>query len=174
LLAALLAVAVIAGVIVWATSGGGGSSGPPGPPSVPHIGPMGLSAQGLGAFATGTLKQPVYWAGPKDKYVYELTRTSNGNVYVRYLPPGVNVGGKEGALLIVATYPYPNALARLKAISNGTGTSLPGGGLALPAAGYPKSVHVAFPGVDYEIEVFDPRPKRARQVADSGDIQLVR
>src|SRR5947209_16756721 len=33
----------------------------------------------------------LFRSGPKDKYVYELTRTSNGNVYVRYLPPGVNV-----------------------------------------------------------------------------------
>ena len=32
---------------------------------------------------------PVYWAGPKRGYTYELSRTADGNIYLRYLPPGV-------------------------------------------------------------------------------------
>jgi hypothetical protein len=31
---------------------------------------------------------PIYWAGPKPGYTYELSTTSNGSVFIRYLPPG--------------------------------------------------------------------------------------
>jgi hypothetical protein len=35
------------------------------------------------------VKHPVYWAGPRPSYTYELTRTSDGRIFVRYLPTGV-------------------------------------------------------------------------------------
>ena len=37
----------------------------------------------------------------------------------------------------------------------------------------PKSVYVAWPKVDYEIEVYDPKPKVARAIAASGEVQPV-
>lgn len=35
------------------------------------------------------------------------------------------------------------------------------------------SVHLAFPGIPYEIEVYDPSPTTARRLAASGDIRPV-
>ena len=46
-------------------------------------------------------------------------------------------------------------------------------GIALADAGYPQSVHLAFPGVDYQIKVYDTSPQRALEVAVSGDVQPV-
>ena len=51
---------------------------------------------------------PVFWLGPREGYTYEVTQTSNGSIYVRYLPPGEKVGVKT-PYLTVATYPFPGA-----------------------------------------------------------------
>ena len=39
-----------------------------------------------------SLGHPVYWAGPRKGVTYELTRTTDGKVYIRYLPRGTHVG----------------------------------------------------------------------------------
>lgn len=151
----------------------GSQSGPAPGASVPKIGPIVLSASGLRSFVRGTLKQPVYWAGEKPGVAYELTRTTTGNVYVRYLPKGLPAGYPRPNYLIIATYPYPNALQRLKAVANGGGVTLPSGAFARPDPTYPKSVHMAFPGVNYEVEVYDPSPSVSERIAVSGAIQQV-
>jgi hypothetical protein len=117
--------------------------------------------------------QPIYWAGPKKGYTYEVTRRSDGAIFVRYLPAGVRVGDPRGDFLIIVTYPYPNALAALQGVANGKGIAIPGGGLALVHAGYEKSVNLAYPGVDYQVEVYDPSPRAARGVAVSGQVRPV-
>jgi hypothetical protein len=75
--------------------------------------------------------------------------------------------------LTVATYPYPHALRALKNVSHGQQVGLPGGGIALVDQNYQKSVHIAYPGVDFEVEVFDPSPARSSRVARSGDLRPV-
>lgn len=153
------------------TIGAIGTTGTPGPIAT-GIKPAGLSARGLKALA-GVVGQPIYWAGPRAGYLYELSRTTNGSVYIRYLPPGFEPGAEEGKLLIVATYPLSRALDALKKVSGGRGIDIPGGGLALVSEDNPKSVHVAFPKVDYQIEVFDPAPGRALEAASSGQVRPV-
>jgi hypothetical protein len=184
-LGAVIALAVAAGLIAWLVIDSGGSSSKPKPaaskpttkakPSATftHIGPVNLSADGLKTLS-GNFDETVYWAGPKPGYQYELTRTTDGKVYVRYLPRGVKAGDKRSNFLIVATYPFANALGALKGVAKGKGTTLPGGGYALPDASYAKSVHLAFPGAAYQIEVYDPSPRRALQVAMSGNVEPVR
>ena len=183
-LGAVVALAIAAGLIAWAVIGNGGSSSQPAtgsssqpatntPPPANRIGPVALSAGGLQTLAQ-TLKGPVYWAGPKPGFRYELTQTADGKAYVRYLPAGVKAGDKRAIFLIIATYPFPDALTRLKALSQRGGTTLAGGGFALPDASYPKSVHLAFPGVNYEVEVYDFSPTRSLLVALSGQVQPAR
>jgi dipeptidyl aminopeptidase/acylaminoacyl peptidase len=170
-LAVIVALAVVAGVVGWlvATHDDSSSSTVVSTP----ITPVALSASGLRTLAVN-VGQPIYWAGPREGYLYELSRTDTGAVYIRYLPPGVNAGAKGAKYLIVATYPFGNALDALKNVTKGKGIELPGGGLALVDRSYPKSVHVAFPRVDYQVEVFDPSPARALEVATSGEVQPVR
>jgi hypothetical protein len=59
-------------------------------------------------------------------------------------------------------------------VANGKAIELPGGGIALVDEGYRQSVHVAFPGVDYQVEVYDPSPRRSLAVTTSGDVGPVR
>lgn len=134
-------------------------------------GPVAVTVAGLERLE-GTIGHPIYWAGPKKGYRYELTRRSDGTILVRYLPRGVVPGG-PGDFMIIATYPYPNALAALQRVANGKGIEVPGGGLALVHEGYAKSVHLAYPGVDYQVEVYDPSPRIARRVAVSGQVRPV-
>jgi hypothetical protein len=172
-LGAIVALAVAAGIVAWVIIGGGSSSTKTtaGPLATP-IAPVAESENGLRQLAAD-IKSPVYWAGPKVGYTYELTRTAQGNVFVRYLPPGTKAGAPGANYLIIATYSFPNAFSGLQAVSNGSETEIPGGGIAVVDQKYPKSVHVAFEGVDYQIEVYDPSPSQARRVATSGDIQPV-
>jgi hypothetical protein len=135
------------------------------------IAPVALSAQGLHTLAAN-VNQPIYWAGPKKGYLYELMRAPNGNVVIRYLPPGAEAGTRTPELT-VATYPFKNALQALKNVSHGKQLDVPGGGIALVDTRSPKSVHLAYPGVDFQVEVFDPSPARSREVAISGDVEPV-
>jgi hypothetical protein len=177
-LGAVVAVAAAAGIIAWAVIGGGGESSNPTTPAaraaVSVLGPIGLSPEGLAA-QSRSLGQPIYWAGAKGGYTYELTRTAAGRVYVRYLPPGTPVGAKGGDFLVIATYPFPKAMRALKALArNGGGLTLRGGAFAYTGPRPGTSVYVAYPRVPYEIEVYAPSPARARSVAVSGDVRPVR
>ncbi len=131
-----------------------------------------VSAKGLRTIASAA-GHPLYWLGEKPGYTYELTQTATGAVFIRYLPPGVKVGADK-PYLTVATYPFPGAFAAIEAVAKGKAMKLSGGGLAVVDAGYPKSVHLAYPSVDYQVEVFDPSPARARKAVASGQVQAVR
>jgi hypothetical protein len=131
-----------------------------------------VSAQEL-AELPATVGHPVYWAGPTRDFTYELTRTSDGRIYIRYLPAGVSIGSNQPKYLTVGTYPLMNALAAVRGIAKRlhvTPMKLSGGGAAVQDTKHPTSVYFAYPGSDYQIEVFDPSPARALQLVVSGKI----
>ena len=133
------------------------------------------SPQRLLAFAR-SVGHPVYWAGPQPRFTYELSRTKDGRVYVRYLPPGVEVGTSKPDYLTIGTYPQPNALATLRATAKKQHARLIGlaaGGLAFQYKSRPTSVYIAFPGSNYQIEVFDPSASVARRVVKSGQLATI-
>lgn len=172
-LTAILVVSLVVGALFWSlvgdeetsstTAADGGGTGEP----------IGLSSAELRSTAEA-LGQPVYWAGPRPGFTYEYNETADGRIFVRYLPPGVDVGDSRADFTVVATYPFPNALAALREVSGGQTIALPGGGVAAVDGTYPKSVHLAFPGVEYQVEVYDPSPRRARAVATSGAVAPVK
>lgn len=167
--AGAVVLAVVVGIVVWVIVGGGGSSSTS--PNVTPIAPIALSASGLKTLAR-TVPQPVYWAGPQSGRLYELSRTSNGNVYIRYLPPGVKAGAPAAKYLAIATYPLKNALQVLNANANGNGVSIPHGGIAIVDPKNPKDVRLAYPGVAYLLEIYDPSGN-ARSIAVSGGVRPV-
>ena len=122
---------------------------------------------------SASLGQPIYWAGPRSGYTYEYTRNADGAIYVRDLPPGVDVGDDRANFLIIATYPFDNAFAGLEQQAHGQEIRVEDGGIVLVQASYPESVHVAFPGVDYQVEVYDPAPPRSLAEARSPDLAQV-
>lgn len=120
------------------------------------------------------LHRPLYWAGARPGTTYELTQTPDGRVYVRYLPRGVEAGAAR-PYLTVATYPLPGAYATTRAAAKQAGTvRIPlKGGIAFYSKTRPTSVYVAFPGVNEQIEVFDPSPAVARKTVAEGKIHPV-
>ena len=122
-----------------------------------------------------SLKHPIYWAGQKSGYTYELTTSSSGNVFVRYLPPGVEVGSST-PYLTVATYPFPGAFGAIRALARQKSlptAKLAEGGLAVLDKSFPTSIHLAFPASAYEVEVFDPSPASVLRTVVSGQVTRI-
>ena len=174
-IALLVVVAAVVGVGLWLAFGHssknkkkqGGS-----PAVTTAIGPVALSERQLRDKNT-IINQPMYWAGPKQGYHYEFWRLKSDRIFVRYLPQNVKAGAPGAHYLIVGTYPLPGAYGALKKLANGKGVSGPNGSLVWVRPGYPKSVYIVWPKVNYEVEVYNPNPSKALQIAKSTQIQTV-
>lgn len=119
---------------------------------------------------------PIYWAGPRGGKVYEVTRTGEGRVYVRYLPRLTDVGSPRADALTIATYPAPNAFTQIQAAARRPGAvtiDLAAGGLAVYDGARPTSIYLAYPDAKQQIEVFAPSPDEARRLVEAGQIQPV-
>jgi hypothetical protein len=171
---AVIAVALAIGFVVWlvAIRDGGSSS----KANVTSIAPTAATPDRLHSLAQDA-GHPVYWAGPASGTTYELTVTSSGRIYVRYLPTGVPVGSTSARYTIVGTYPVDNAYNVLNALARKTGEKsfpAPRGGFAVYADTSPTNIYLAYPDQkNVQIEVYDPSPKRARDLIMSGHIASV-
>lgn len=119
------------------------------------------------------LNQPIYWAGRRPSRQLELTRTSMGRVYIRYLPADESAGSTR-KYLTVATYPFRRPLAALRTVARRQGTStfpVPGGGIALETRAPGTSVYLAYPNENVQVEVFAPSRGVARRLATSGQVR---
>jgi hypothetical protein len=169
-LGALLAVGLAAFLIGWLVFGGDDESSQPASPA------SAASESKLREFA-GSASHPVYWAGPRVSQTYELTRTSDGRVYVRYLPEGTKAGDPRPQFLTVGTYPRRNAFAELRRASRAPGAAtrkLPEGGLMVFNERTPASVYFGYPDAAYQVEVFHPTPNAARDLVLAGQVLPVR
>ena len=168
-LGALLALGVAIFIVGWLILGGDDNS------SRPATGTSSASEQELREFAE-TASHPVYWAGPRSGQTYELTKTSDGRVYVRYLPEGVEVGDPRPQFLTVGTYPRANAFGELRRAARAEGAvsrELPQGGLAVLTRGS-SSVYFGYPDARYQVEVFAPTAGSARNLVLAGQVVPVR
>jgi len=116
----------------------------------------------------------VYWAGsPAAGTELELTHQPDGRIYIRYLTGDGEVGDARSQFTTVGTYPVPAALSVLRREARqpqAITRDLPGGGLAYLNSDRPTSIYLAWPGSDYEVEVFDPSPKRALNLVLAGKV----
>jgi hypothetical protein len=171
---AVVAVALLIGLVVWLLVRGNGS----GTESTTTGSAFGPIAATQGDLRSRSIDEghPIYWAGPKTDTTYELTRTSNGRIFIRYLPKGVPVGVDKADYTIVGTYPVPNATGVLEGLAKKSGEHkllVPGGGIAVYSSSQPTNVYVAYPGSNLQIEVFDPSADRARRIVTSGQVAPV-
>lgn len=169
-LGALLAIGLAIFLSGWLILGGRDDA------SAPANGASAASESKLRSFAASS-STPVYWAGPREGQTYELTRTADGRVYVRYLPDGVEVGDPRPQFLTVGTYPRPNAWAELRRAAREGGAvsrRLPNDGMMVFSRSRPTSVYVGYAGGRYQIEVYEPSPGSARELVLSGRIVPVR
>lgn len=177
-LSAVIAVGIAVGVGVWlgtrSSNGHGAAARAPTGVTGAQKQVVPIDTQGLQTLVS-TLKRPIYWAGEVAHTTMELTQLPDGRVYVRYLPPGVKIGSPQ-AELTVGTYQVADALAdveRSARAPKAVRISTRGGGIAFYTRDRPTNVYVAFPGLAYEIEVFDPDAARAKSLVQSGKIAPV-
>ena len=169
---AVVALGIAVGLGVWLGTSGSGSSNSSSPTTSSGSTAVPISVTGLQTLANA-LHQPIYWAGAEAGKTYELTQQS-GRVYLRYLPPETKIGTAQ-PFLTVGTYPLPGAFSvtqRLAGESGSVGVPL-NGGVAFYSRSHPTSVYLAYPGSDFQIEVFDPSAAQARQLVASGRITSV-
>ena len=117
---------------------------------------------------------PVYWAGPMEGTKLEVTKTSQGHVFVRYLPEAAPIGDNKPQYTTVSTYPQQGALRAVGRAGRRRGmvtSRVAGGGVATWSRARPTSVYVGLPNSDRLVEVFNPDAKIARELAVSGRIQ---
>lgn len=170
-LGALVAIGLAAFLVGWLAMNRGDDA-----PPAPGTGASAASESELKAFAESA-SHPVYWAGPKDGYTYELTQTTNGFVYVRYLPEGTEVGDPRSRFLTIGTYPRAGAFAELKRAAKAEGAlslKLERGGMAVFSEARPTSVYLGYPDARYQVEVYHPSSDEARRLALSGQVVPVR
>jgi hypothetical protein len=174
---AVVAVALAVAFVVWLfvrdEDSNSSASGPT--QTVEAIAPVAASQDRLRALSA-EVGRPIYWAGPRAGDKYELTRTAQDRIYVRYLPSGVPVGTRRASYTIVGTYPVANAYDVLKALAKKNGEvsfAAPNGGIAVYDTAHPTNVYLARPGSDVQIEVFDHSAGRARALISSGQITPV-
>jgi len=117
---------------------------------------------------------PIYWIGEQAGITYELTKTTDGRVFVRYLPVGVPAGSTQ-AYLTIGTYPVANAYSVVRQLAQKSGMIklATKKGVAFYNQDSPTNVYMAYPGSNYEIEVFDPSASRAQLLAASGKLSPV-
>lgn len=172
--AGVVAAIVVIGIVLVLTGvvGGGGSARSGSQPGVPRE----VSVQEVRDFAVAR-PRPTYWAGDLPGRRIELTEAGRDNVYVRYLTGDAVVGDGRPAFTTVGTYPLEGAYREVERRSKARDQEAkpaPGGGLATWSAKRPSSVYVGYPGSDQLVEVYDPDPQRARELALSGEVGPVR
>jgi hypothetical protein len=140
--------------------------------ALPPVGvPAAVSESQLLALAKQT-DHPIYWAGPKSG-AYELTRTTDGRIYVRYLPSAAKVGDGAPRYLTIGTYLTKDAFGALTAPAEHHGVvsaKLDRHGLLVFNERTPTNVYFSYPHAGYQVEVFDPSAAEARTLVLSNKI----
>jgi hypothetical protein len=167
----VLGVAAAIAFVVWLQIGGSSGTSAPGVPS--GAVPVRISLQGLTTLG-GALTQPIYWAGSRAGQQYELTKATDGRVWIRYLPAGAKIGEQNTPYLTIGTYPVPNAFAATLAVAK-SGVRIPvgKGAIAFYSSTRRTSVYIAYKGSDYQIEVFAPSAKAAHTLVASHKVQVI-
>lgn len=172
-ISAVVAVALAAGLLVWLLIAAGGDDSDPATTAetaasktvevVPESGLLG-ALEGVG--------YPIYWAGSRPGVEYEVSRLEEGRTYVRYLPEGEEAESEE-QFLTVGSYQQANAIESVRELGGKPGAILvqiDGGGAAYAEGVDATSAYMAFPGVEAQVEVFDPQPGKALQLIRSGTV----
>jgi hypothetical protein len=169
---AIVAVVAAVAFVIWLIARGGSDDNNKNKastaPAIPPFAARQMSAAQLSGFAR-SLGHPVYWLGPRSGTKYEVTLTGQGRAFVRYLPVKVAIGIKR-RYRTVATYPYKNGAEALRIAGKDKGTlhNIPNGGVALESAQNSTSILFSYPNAQYEVEVYDPTPSKAKALVLAG------
>lgn len=166
-----VSIVLVAVAIVLASTGGGEDDGGAQADTAPRI----LDVAGLVELEE-SLDHSLYWAGEQPPDQVEVTQEADGNVYLRYLPPGVEAGDPREQFLTVGTYSVADPVGSLRSVAAEEGGELErlaDGGFVLVNPSSEGSAYLAHPGSELQIEVYDPAPGRALGLIRSGAIEPV-
>lgn len=119
-----------------------------------------------------------YWTGPIKDATYSINTSTAGQVFVRYILKGMDCGSTEPKFRVIATYSEADAYnSTLQAGNQAEGVSLsnPDGSVVYFSKNTPNNVYVAYPNLNYQIEIYDPDAKTAVTLATtSNQVQLIK
>ena len=167
---AMVLAAVVAAAAVYAATAllGKDDAAPVAAPGTPAV----VSTGGVQQVAAN-VGHDVYGVATPAGARTEVTRGSDGEVWVRYLTGGAAAGDKRATFLTIGTYRQGNAFTAAQEAAKGgsqRSAELPGGGIMLWSADRPTSVYVARPGSDLLVEVYSPDAEQAKALARSGAV----
>lgn len=120
----------------------------------------------------------VYWAGPVKDAKYTLAVPADGQAYVRYLPNGQGIEDTKPNFVVIATYTTTDAFTATQAAGNTTNgmTFVNTEGAAVYYnKDTPTNVYVAYPNLNYQIEVFHPIATTALEIASkAGALRVIK
>jgi hypothetical protein len=176
---AAVAVFAVTAIVIWLLDSDS-DAGKAGAPPVVSTTPVGVSARVVSAATLQTIARagarPIFWAGERNGARIEYTQASDGSTYVRYLTGSARAGDKRSSYVVVATYAQSDAYARVSkvAVEKHFGVEhLSGGGLAVTEPKSPRNVHIVYPKLPYQVEVYAPGPGQAQRIAHSGAVTPV-
>ena len=128
--------------------------------------------------AVALLATPVYWIGPIDGYEYILDVSINGLILVRYVPTDVELLDEKNRYTAVGTYSVADAHEVTKARGQEGGSTVglinEDGAAVFYDSNSPLNAFLAYPNIDIQVEVFDPRPSVAIEAArGAGIVKLI-
>jgi hypothetical protein len=159
-----VAAALGAGIVLIFAFTGGDDDVAPAPAPQAAAAPEPLTAAELSQ-TSKSLGQPIYWAGEREGREYELTRAGTDRITVRY-PDGVTVG----------TYRLDDPVAAVRRAASAPTAKLhelKRGGVAVSDSARPTNTYFAYSDAPYQVEVYDPVPRRALRLVLSGRVRPV-
>jgi hypothetical protein len=123
-------------------------------------------------------KLTAYWSGPIGGATYSINANQSGQVFIRYIEKGQKCDSQTREYRVIATYSQAGAFESTKAAGNqANGVSLANtdGSIVYFNKESPTNVYLAYPEIEYQIEIFDPDPKKAVTLATTpNQIQLIK
>ena len=123
-------------------------------------------------------KLTAYWAGPVSGATYSINALQSGQVFIRYVQKGQKCDSQNRDFRVIATYAENGAFDSTKAAgsqANGVSLANQDGSIVYFSKDSPTNVYLAFPSIDYQIEIYDPDPKVAVSLATTvNKIQLIK
>jgi hypothetical protein len=128
--------------------------------------------------AVRELGADVYWAGPVKGAKYTLAVPVDGQAYVRYLPEGQGIDDTKPNYVVIATYTTTDAFTATQAAgntSNGVSFISASGAAIYYSKDTPTNVYVAYPNLNFQVEIFNPIAATALEIASTnGALRLVK
>ncbi len=110
----------------------------------------------------------IFWSGPMAGAKYACIRQEPSDSLIRYLPNGRGLEDSVFNYRIIATYRTTTAYDAIVAAGESKSTVIifnSDGSIVYYERPRPKNVFIVFKGLNYQIEIFDPRPGASLKLA---------